>query len=1071
MSLPRLTVIPAGAGSGKTYTIQERLGQWVVDKEVAPERIVAVTFTEAAAAELKERIGAELLKRGRVEEALRLEQAYVSTIHGFGLRVLTEFAFESGTSPQPRLLNEDEQNALIRMALARTDRADAIAANLAAFGYRYDFISRKAPEDLFRDDVLAVVGLLRSVGWREYSEAYAQQAVGWIAERYGEVGDAAAPSAALKESVATLLEAFPESLVGMFPNNKSATESLQADFSNLHRAQHSDALEQDWKLWQELRALRKTKRGAALPKGYDERADAVMAAASALPRHPGPLEHAQRHIGLLLAAGQDVLVQYAAEKHEAGLVDYSDMIATAAELLRRRPDVLMTLVGRVDCLVVDEFQDTNPLQFALVWQLAAAGVPTIMVGDLKQAIMGFQGADSRLFEALMAQHADTCQPLTRNWRSQPKLMEFVNALGAKLFGGAYIALAPQRKDSEPTPLEVVSFSSKAKNGQPAVRAAAVGARVRALLEDPQQRITDRVAGQARRPRGGDVALLCPTHQMIKDYAEVLRAQGHRVRVQADDWYTSRVVEIARMALAYLANPGDRHAALYLAVTELGSLTLKQGLEQLMDSGQIAEPLLERLDALAPGVAERTVYALVADTIAALGLWDAVAQWPDGEQARANLLKFLAEAGEFMDANRETLAQVGFHGSGVQTFLAWLAGQVELKDGDRQPEARVLDEDAIVLTTWHAAKGREWPIVAVCGLDKTVKGKLPKLGLGYRSFEDLTRVLERARIEYAPAFAAPESSDAFLAELDELAETEARRLLYVALTRARDKLVLEWPGYLTGKDSLTQWSLLTGCCGLTLGQDHFKIGDERYPCKVTTGGTELPEGFELGTVPAVTELPRVGRRAIEPREAPEGLTPDSRTPSALVLGPQVAAGLLEAPAAATAAASETVELVRYGESFSVETGLTGTALGTFLHRAFEVLGARPELAAKLPQITGVAVSAAGAGEVAAAVARFEGWIVEHFKPTAVQRERPLLYVDRQGTVVSGLADLVVHTSDGAWVIDHKSDAVEDPVQAFVKYEPQLHAYADAIAAMGTTVAGVVVHWVRRGEVTLRQRRKP
>ena len=111
-------------GLGENYTIQQQLGDWVRDGLIAPERIVAVTFTEAAAAELRERISAKLLAMGRAEDALRLDQAYISTIHGFGLRVLTEFAFEAGSSPQPRLLNEDEKNALIRLALSRTDKAE-----------------------------------------------------------------------------------------------------------------------------------------------------------------------------------------------------------------------------------------------------------------------------------------------------------------------------------------------------------------------------------------------------------------------------------------------------------------------------------------------------------------------------------------------------------------------------------------------------------------------------------------------------------------------------------------------------------------------------------------------------------------------------------------------------------------------------------------------------------------------------------------------------------------------------------------------------------------------------------
>ena len=110
MNPPLLTVISAGAGSGKTYTVQKRLFEWVSNGLVRPERIAAVTFTEAAAAELRERIRAELVQQGRIEDALKLDQAYISTIHSFGLRLITEFAFEAEMSPQPRRLNDDEKD-------------------------------------------------------------------------------------------------------------------------------------------------------------------------------------------------------------------------------------------------------------------------------------------------------------------------------------------------------------------------------------------------------------------------------------------------------------------------------------------------------------------------------------------------------------------------------------------------------------------------------------------------------------------------------------------------------------------------------------------------------------------------------------------------------------------------------------------------------------------------------------------------------------------------------------------------------------------------------------------------
>jgi ATP-dependent exoDNAse (exonuclease V) beta subunit len=1054
MTLPSLTVIPAGAGSGKTYTIQQQLGDWVRDGLVAPERIVAVTFTEAAAAELRERISAKLLAMGRAEDALRLDQAYISTIHGFGLRVLTEFAFEAGSSPQPRLLNEDEKNALIRLALSRTDKADEIMSNLAAYGYTYDFVTKKSAEDSFRDNLLHIVDLLRSLGWQVYTDVYATQAAAWISERYGPTADGDALSHALRQSVEALLEAYPESLDREFGTSAAATKAFFNDFQNLNRALDGDALDRDWKLWKGLRELRQSKRGTELPEMYDTLSSAVMAAANELPRHPGPLAHANAHVQALLSAGQEVLVHYAEAKHEAGLVDYSDMIAMAGQLLRSRPDVLQTLVQRVDCLVVDEFQDTNPLQFALLWQLKEAGVPTIVVGDLKQAIMGFQGADPRLFEALIGQHPEASQPLTRNWRSQPRLMDFVNALGPGLFREDYVALDPQSEHSLLAPLDVMSFPKKARKGQHAIRAVAVGERLKALLDDSDQQIVDRRTKKLRRLRGGDIAVLCPTNPMLATYAEVLRAQGLRVRLQADGWFSSRPMQIAWHALAYLANPADRHAALYLAVTELGSLSLQDALAQLMDQGRIDEPLLARLDELAEGVTERTVYALVADMIRALGLFDVVALWSDGEQARANLLRLLAEAGEFMDANREALANGGFHGSGIQTFLAWMATRVEEKDGDKQPDPRVLDENAIVLTTWHGSKGREWPVVAVCGLDRDIKARLPNVELGYSTFDELSRLLEHARIEYAPEFAATETNDRFLAELQNAEEIGARRLLYVALTRARDKMVLEWPGYLAqGKTpKTTYWSILAEDCDLTLDEENIRAGEQEFPCAVIEGPAEFPDDIDIEAVPENSELPVMGRRAIQAGVVAETLTPDSRAPSTteVVADAQARAGLI---------------VERYGAGLEVDVGLTGMGFGTFIHRCFEVLGSKPDLKERIPQITGVEIDPDELEKITFAVGQFESWLADHLDGTSVLREQPILALDEQGTVVSGTADLIVETTEGIWVIDHKSDQVDDTALAFEGYRAQLESYAAALSKEGKTVLGIAINWARRGEVVM------
>src|SRR5690606_13165226 len=133
----------------------------------------------------------------------------------------------------------------------------------------------------------------------------------------------------------------------------------------------------------------------------------------------GPLKHACDHVTDLIAGCQEILAGYEERKRELGIIDYTDMIAGAEHLLRADPDVFGAMLGEIDCVIVDEFQDTNPIQFAFLWRLASAAPRTLLVGDLKQAIMGFQGADARLMESLVGSNPDKVAPLSSNWRSDP----------------------------------------------------------------------------------------------------------------------------------------------------------------------------------------------------------------------------------------------------------------------------------------------------------------------------------------------------------------------------------------------------------------------------------------------------------------------------------------------------------------------------------------------------------------------------------------------------------------------------------------------------------------------------
>jgi ATP-dependent helicase/nuclease subunit A len=1070
-ALPALTVIPAGAGSGKTYTIQTTLADWVVSGRVAPERIVAVTFTEVAAVELRERIRFELVKRGMIAEALRLDRAYISTIHALGLRLLTEFAFEEGISPAPRLLDEAESAILIRRALARTDKADAVMGNLKAFGYKYDPVTDRGPEDNFRDTILSLMDRLRSLGRRGEEPALVARAVGRIGEVYAPAEDAKALNRALHGAVGKLLARFPDDLSGRFAGNKSASEHFRRNYRDLRRAANPAEIEGDWGLWCSLRDLRLAKRGAPTPEGYDDLALAVMETAASLCRHPGPLKDAQAHAKGLLEGSQDSLGRYKTAKREGGLVDYADMLADAFGLLASRKEVLGSFLTRVDCLVIDEFQDTNPLQFSLLWTLRKAGVPTFVVGDLKQAIMGFQNADPRLFEQLLVQHPKDASPLTGNWRSAPALMRWINRVGEGLFGGRYIAL--KAKASYPSrvevPVEIIEAPEFIRSN--AIRAAHTALRIQALLNDETQHIWDRRKKETRRLRGGDVAVLCYTHALVQDYSDALRALGVRTRIEQGGWFASPIVRIAFHALSYVADRNDRHAALFLAVTELGRHDLESALKVLLAGGELDDPILKALDRVREGERDRTVSCLVADVINALDLYGTVSEWPDAAQARANLLRLQGEARAFREANRQVLSSGGYHGGGLKTFLSWLAARADDEE-DIQPDPGVADEDAVQVLTWHKSKGLEWPVVAVCCMHREVKARLPDFSVSYEDFSDLGAVLNKARIDVSLDFAAEESAEAFRAPLQERDEEEARRLLYVVLTRAREKVILEWPSYLEGKDGVTYWSLLKDLTGMRPAGGKVVVGKEEFPCRVSVAGKEMPP--ECGGAGGVAApLPVVGRRAVRALPLPEGLTPEAVTPSSLHGGP--------------VEVDRPVTVASYGGPLKLDLDVFGAEKGLLLHRCFEVLdgrgaasdgreagpdgggpadagsGAVPDL---LDLAAGVTLSAGDRKAIARAAQAFNGWLKTNFSPVAVHREMPVLGLDARGSVVSGCIDVLVETETGFWILDHKSDAADGLEEGFRYYLPQLLCYAEVVAKArpDKPVLGVAVHWIMRGCVT-------
>jgi ATP-dependent exoDNAse (exonuclease V) beta subunit len=839
--------------------------------------------------------------------------------------------------------------------------------------------------------------------------------------------------------VRDLLAAFPDNLAPQFEGNASAVKDFSGNHRDLRHAAREGVLTRDWRLWQKLRDLRQSKRGTATPEGYDALAAAVMEAADALPRHPGPLADAQAHLTALVTGAQEVLSAYEEAKRKAGLIDYADMIAEAEGLLRTSPEILQAVLGEIDCVVVDEFQDTNPVQFALLWRLARGAQRALIVGDTKQSIMGFQGADPRLSEALQDAHPETVTPLDRNWRSEARIMELVNTLGPRLFD-SYNPLTPQREATGDTALEVLHLPKGRKDST----AECIANRVADILEAGTP-VFDKTLKQMRPARPSDLAVLTYTHNKASAAAAALEAHGLPVRIQQDGWLTSPVMRAARAAIAFAADPEDSHAALTWLTLGPPRVPLEDALRNAVEGVLETHVSLEPLRALNSGVASHPV----ADTVTAVLRSGNLREWAAGltqpAQALADLARLEAEAQEFDGMAQDLRAAAGFHGAGVQIFLGWISGQAA-KEWDRHPDPDGWSSSGVEVCTWHAAKGREWPITVVAGLDQKIAERPGTLRAEFAGFDDLDNVLDHAGLGYLPDFAAPESQETFTEARRPEDERDAARKLYVALTRARDRLILVMPRERTKprENAERMVDLLRDRAGFETDAETLTVAGQTFAARVAEGLADEPD---IPEPPTTETYPRFGT----PRALPDpATTPWRRSPSNL-----------DAPNPASAVQLETVRLT---EGVAETSTGSATERGTAWHLAFRVTAGRPDLADRLGAATGLQDTAIT--RIAAQAQALTRWLSDrgydklHF-------ELPLQEIADDGSETNAILDCLAEGPYGLMIIDHKSGPCPDPDARFATYRPQLAAYATMARKHwpDKPLQGVAILWMSEGTLSV------
>ncbi len=1064
-------LVAAAAGSGKTRLLVAAVVKALVEEQLPVERLVAVTFTRKAGAELASRVREALHACGRPDLARALDSAAVGTIDSLCRRLVKDQALTVGVDPACAVLEAEAAELVKKEVIGKSwevtvERADETALEvLAAQG-----------KNLCRD-VVALYDRLRGLGQDE------PQII--------------VPGAGSEEEARELLAGALRRALAAGAANPKPSVSLAGDLDKVRRGL-------DW-----LEGAAAERNGEAglrasagffpsrRTRGMEEHFEPVR---SALAAYRCVLAEAKLRslvdvVNTLLA---EFHRRYTTRKAEHGLLDFADLELKARALLTQSSSDgagAGPLCGSY--LLVDEFQDTNELQCTILSGLGAERV--LMVGDERQSIYRFRGADVDVFKrrrGALASGEGQGRPgglhrLDVNYRSAPEILEFVNSLFSQegLFGEEFALLTP---DPDRVPLLPAAAPARVEVLVAERRREGEGdGRLVAMQQAEAEALAAHVRGMVDQEgwRQRDVVVLLPTQTQVELYKDALEAQGLKAYlVRGKGYYAQEEVTDVICLLRLLLNQHDDLSmvsvlrsplvgmsddGLYLLGRErrarkarsLWDATRGKAVEALSAADQEALALLvERMAQTRLRVGRPGLARLIDDTISAFSYDLCLLEAPDGARRFANVRKLMRLAEEFELASGPDLA----------AFLSVVRSTEQVSD--REGSAPTLGEgdDVVRVMTVHQAKGLEFPVVVLAGLGADghrpetstfAVGSDGRVGLFLKGYRNPT--YEGYDPHWGPA--AQIAAEEVVRE-----QEEDVRLLYVAMTRAQERLVLV--GARPTKDSME---------GSRIGRIVAGLGLSAFPASGEVASVEGLSAAVVGVAPAAATQPRAAASGADaggfgdtPGFGDAVVSPEPDPPRFLELPSANSAPTrlsfsalaayqrcprqfyLERVLGLTIAGEVSTDEKGYPETsreplLDADEARAGRDVGILVHRLLEqsaVSSARPDAEAvrsaavgALEQL-GMRLSAQELERaVALTLAVWDSPVAGRLGLESAAREAQFLYAVG-GTVVSGIMDLLCREPECWLVTDYKTNALRGRPVAEVAEPYALQCAVYGLAAL-------------------------
>ncbi len=1048
--------ISASAGSGKTYTLTHKLADAVrgfsVDKDgnkhpvnrIEPEQVILTTYTVKAATEFREKAKAAMHEAGLHEEAERLDQAMIGTVHSVADAFIHKYWYMLGISPELNVMTDDDKDFFINQSLASLPTEQELKrlknfSDQFSVGYKYGSGKYGINYEHWQEDLKKIVDYTTNYDIQDYasSEEYSRNIINSFCQEGTHVSVDKDEALKVLNELDALNAQGRQSRASV--NRKSKIDEYRHKLKYIKYINYPEIADlRDFIL--------------SLPKSV--RSDDAAAFAHTLDGLWASEEVRDlqlEYVSLLFKFAREWRKKFEEYKRTKHLIDYNDMEKLFYQLLCM-PNVAEDISEEYKYLLVDEFQDSSPIQVKIFDKLSEIVDRSVWVGDYKQAIYGFRGADTDLVKAVTEQigrHGNGCttNTLDTNYRSYPEIVETCNKVFVPAFTANHtltakqVQLKPHKKNKEQLHnLRVWPIEGKNKGEKTGNLAYNIACEVK----------------HGKAPK--DIAVLALTNADLDALAEALRI--YSIPICRDDTEAAVGDEtmLITALLSLLVNPRDEYSRAQIALLTVQGYDTAKILDEKLslikndgDKGSYLKdiPLVKELLAKRDTFRLQSVRAVVESIIIELDLYNVVAHWDMPQQSRAALQAIKEAAAAYEDhCLQMTLPAT------VSGFIAYINDKGITATGD---------PDGVRLYTYHGSKGLEWDTVILISLDDDPlnTNKLQsRYFYGVQAFHkegdqpSADNLYPPMTISVLPWIfgsrkSAPEdlasqitSSDRFKSITLQRLE-ESKRLLYVAMSRPVKELILA-P---SGNNGLRFFDTIYKGTGLKTNSD-YKSAGLCDPLGISVPfQSEAPSDEELdtGNWRYQTSSEKLIRLKGEPCEEPlRDIQPSS-------------------------VKTDKAEIGKVLDSDGRLMTITGhpdmAIVGSCIHDIFCVLDRNKteKTAERIIDGYGLTDSLITPSQIINAWDRLEKYLTTHYGESARRyHELPFKQLVN-GQIVTGSMDLVWKTANGCVLIDYKTfpgneQHVLTPGNHYAgNYIGQFDCYTHALEAAGEQVIARYVYY--------------